>query len=156
MRYKKLVGTLALVFGLEPLLVGHLANLDLMRLWCEGEQSEHLNYVQALTGKSEGEESVGELLSYLFDWSEPDYREPYQHSEQERQLIRASYDSILTNHANATEYFKWVSLRLWRPANWLAENYGEYLDRATKMLERRKTGQPCVFAGIVDNKVTYC
>jgi hypothetical protein len=136
--------------------VGHLANLDLMRLWREGEKAERLNYVQALTGKSDGIESVGELLSYLFDWTEPGYRDPYQHNEQKRQLIRASYDTILANHGTATEYFKWVSLRLWRPADWLAENYGEYLQRATKMLEWRKTGQPCVFAGIVDNKVTYC
>ncbi len=155
--YHKFCGALAFVFDLDPLVVGHLANQDNIRIPTIGTDAPIPNYIQLLTMKNETVlDTIEELLSYITHYCEPLHDEPYEHSEAEKQLLRQAIGRIVDRWGTATNYFEWVSERLWRDKNYLATQYKFYCERLERRIVAYNSGKGYVFDKIVDNKIVYC
>lgn len=156
MLYNKFCGALACVFDLDPLLVGHLANLDYIDVPDIEANRTPPNYIQLLTMESGGRDVIEELLSYLTKYCETVWREPYQHSEAEKKLLKQAIANIAQKYKTATAYFETVSRHLWREPQYMATEYTYYLNQLDKRLKAYGEGRGYVFDKIVDNKVIYC
>jgi hypothetical protein len=161
--YSKYCGALAYLLGLPPQLVGHVANLDyvevpsLARLY---EAVGRVNYMQLLTAGREhaSRDSIEQVLCYLTYFREPLYDEPYQHTAEEKALLRQALASIAEKHGgSAAAYFAWVSGRLWRDASYLAGHYRFYMDCLQQRLQAYADGvSGYVFDRIDGSQVVYC
>ncbi len=122
--HAKFTAALAQAFDLDPYLVAQLDNLDRLRLPSVKEDCPLFNCAQALTLKAD---PIGEVLSFLFSPTEPVYGEPYAHGRAMYNRIINAITRIAVVYGSAAEYFRAVSLRLWRPADYLAQYYSHYM-----------------------------
>lgn len=154
--YYHYAGVLAKVFDVDPMIVAQLCNLDYVRLPHTKKDQPLSNYVQLLTATDKGESTMTELLSFMTDFGDPDYREPYQHTEQDRGRLRKAIYDIASKHGSAACYFKWVSLRLWQKESYLEETYPNYLLLLQKRIDAFKSGkQGYVFLHVKDGRAIY-
>jgi hypothetical protein len=131
---KNFCGALAWIFGIDPMIVGHLACLDLICV-PDVEEDEPMNWIQFILKEGEhGAYPIEVVLSYLFDKGEPIYHEPYDYTERQKARIEEAHKGILLDHGSADAYFECVSQFLWREKNYLASNYSGYLVKARKLL----------------------
>lgn len=156
-RYHRFCGALACAFGLEPMLVGHLANLDYICVPAErDDQISSPTYRQLLCMEATID-PIDELLGYLFDYKDPFSGEIYEHSDYVKVLLRQTIEKIAKQHEIAGDYFVWISKRLGQSDDYLSTNYAYYLERLDTHVAHYRGGvKGYVFDKIVNNVVIYC
>lgn len=124
--YEMFCGGLACVFDLDPLIVGHIANLD--KLWRpdipQETQETYVNYIQWLSLPPYYKDPIEEILSYLFS-----------------KIDTVHMFKIIENHGNIDAYFEYVSTRLWKKSDYIRVNYEYYYTKAKIYCEYLKTGK---------------
>jgi hypothetical protein len=153
--YEKYLGALACTFDLNSKIVAQVANYDYVRLPHIPKDRPAPNYTQLLTLDQEAENAISELLSFLVDHAEADYREPYEHSIHDKERIRMAISGIAKTHGTALVYARWVSKRLWRAENYLEETYGHYVALLQKRIESFNQGRGFVFDHMVENRAVF-
>jgi len=128
--YGRFTGALAYIFVIDPLIIAQIANLDY--LWRPNIKDKAVNYIQWLTCDNVMRDPIEEVLCYLFCKKDSCYNEPYEFNLTELKRRADHKLKIIREHGNMDEYFKCVSLRLWKKEGFIEENYGYFTERARK------------------------
>lgn len=144
----RFAAALAQAFDVDPFIVAQISNYDYLRAPDANSDLPFPNCAQALTMHDADADPTSELLSFLVSHAEPTYDEPYQHSASDMMRIRQAIVKIATEHKTAAEYFRFVSRRLWRTEDYLANNYASYMKVLQDRLDHCKRGLAFVFCGM--------
>ena len=147
------LAALAQAFDVCPYIVAQVANMDYLRnpIRATLASGALLNGAQSLTYGGEASDPLAEVLSFLVSHSEPDYSEPYEHSERDKVRIRTALVAIATTHDTAAAYFTSVSRRLWCPPDYMTSHYKWYQEKLQKRIDAYRQGQAFVFSHMRDN-----
>jgi hypothetical protein len=115
--YRNFLGTIMVVFDMNPEMLWHLYNLDYL---CPPTKArKRLNYIQWLTEPTNERVPVEETLSYIFRNTDPHWGESYQRTEYEKELRAEHLEKIKTEYGGRNKYLETISERLWMEPNYL-------------------------------------
>ena len=115
--YRNFLGTVMIVFDMNPEMLWHLQNLDY--LWRPNTENKNLNYIQWLTSPTSEREPVDEVLCYIFKKGDPRYGDPYERSKREHELRKEHLEKIEEEYGGRNKYLESVAERLWQEKDYL-------------------------------------
>jgi hypothetical protein len=138
--FEGFLSALVYVFDIDPKIIAHLTNLDY--LW-RPDVGENINYLQWITAKDgkHNRDPIEEILSYLFNRSDPVYNEPYRHTVEELIILQNHYVHIKKKYENMENYFGEIQKKLWTCPLYLKCNYTYYIKLAVEKFDSFLSGQ---------------
>lgn len=129
--YELFTNTVMKVFDLNPLIMKDICNHDL--LW-RPDSMHNINYYQWITQETSERDPVLSVLSFLIDNRDPYWHEPY--GERNNKEIREHLVKIMEKYKTVSNYFKEISIKLWKDNDYMSKYYSNYETKFEKLIKK--------------------
>ena len=121
-----LLATLTIVFDMDPKLVHALSNYD--HFWePDYDVDQPCNHIQWLFNDTDERDPIDEMMYHLFMKYEPHYYEPYQYTDEEKQMIEDHKIRVVRNYGSIPAYLDAVSINLWKKKGYMVSEYNQFI-----------------------------